>query len=264
MQRKTHTIRSQTRSSFGVMLLSLFYFAVRIIIPSPALADATARSAPVSAQNTATSASPATIVFTGSSSIAYWRTLAQDMKPLKIVNTGVGGTQYSDLLKDMDHLVFAWHPAAVVVYSGDNDLASPTSKTPQIVAADVQKFVQVVHSKLPQTWIYVLSIKPSILRWRDWPQMNAANHLIEESLRTQDRARFIDIASAMLDSQGLDSQLPDSQSPYSQSPYSQSKVPPDLFIRDGLHPSAKCYALWTSIIKPVLLQRFGSQATGAR
>jgi hypothetical protein len=33
---------------------------------------------------------------------------------------------------------------------------------------------------------------------------------------------------------------------------------PELFlVEDGLHPTRKCYELWTSIIKPVLLQRFG-------
>jgi lysophospholipase L1-like esterase len=39
-------------------------------------------------------------------------------------------------------------------------------------------------------------------------------------------------------------------------------LPADLFVSDGLHPSPKCYALWTSIIKPVLLQRFGSNGAG--
>jgi hypothetical protein len=30
----------------------------------------------------------------------------------------------------------------------------------------------------------------------------------------------------------------------------------DLFSRDGLHPSPRCYALWQSILRPILLQRF--------
>ena len=33
----------------------------------------------------------------------------------------------------------------------------------------------------------------------------------------------------------------------------------ELFRRDGLHMNAQGYALWTSIIKPVLLERFGPE-----
>jgi|SRR5579872_1593948 len=38
----------------------------------------------------------------------------------------------------------------------------------------------------------------------------------------------------------------------------QEKPPRDLFVEDGLHPTANCYAMWTFIIRPVLLQRFSN------
>jgi len=179
---------------------------------------------------------PGVIVFTGSSSIAYWSSLADDMKPLAVINRGFGGSEYTDINHYADRIVIAYHPVAVVVYAGDNDLASPGRKSPQSVAQDVQQFVQIVHSKLPETWVYVISIKPSILRWKVWPEMNQANQLIQDFLRTQDHAAFIDVASPMLDKQG--------------------RLSSDLFVADGLHPSAKLYAKWTSLIKPILLQRF--------
>jgi hypothetical protein len=46
---------------------------------------------------------------------------------------------------------------------------------------------------------------------------------------------FLDVSTAMLDSRG--------------------KPRRDLFKWDGLHPNAECYALWTSIIRPVLMER---------
>ena len=187
---------------------------------------------------------PGAIVFTGSSSIAYWGSLVNDMKPLTVINRGFGGSEYSDVNHYADRIVIAYHPAAVVVYAGDNDLASPGRKTAQSVAQDVQQFVQLVHSKLPETWIYVISIKPSILRWKRWPEMNESNRLIQDFLRTQDHAAFIDVASAMLDQHG--------------------RLSEDLFVADGLHPSAKCYALWTSLIKPVLMQRFGPSKSSSQ
>ena len=177
------------------------------------------------------------IVFTGASSIAYWDSLVDDMKPLTVVSSAFGGAQYTDLVDDADDLVIVYHPSAVVVYAGDNDLAPGSRKTPQSVAADVRQFVQIVHSRLPESWIYVLSIKPSYARWSSWQKMKEANQLIQEFLRTQDHAQFVDVASPMFDANG--------------------NLPRDLFVSDGLHPSAKCYATWTSIIKPILLNRLG-------
>jgi len=182
--------------------------------------------------------SAAPIVFTGSSSIAYWETLADDMKPLRVINSAFGGAQYTELLNGIDDLVVAYHPRAVVVYAGDNDLVSSSRKTPESVAGQVRLFVELVHAALPDTWVYVLSIKPSYSRWHAWPKMQKANELIEEYLRTQDRARFIDVATPMFTADG--------------------KLPRDLFVGDGLHPTYKCYQMWASIIRPVLLERFGA------
>lgn len=180
---------------------------------------------------------PGEIVFTGSSSIRYWDTLAEEMKPLKVINRGFGGSEMSDLDLYAKRIVVAYHPRAVVVYEGDNDLAKGSPKTPESVALDFQNFVNTVHEELPDAWIYVLSIKPSKLRWDEWPRMKAANQLIEEFATTQKRVQYIDVATPMFDAHG--------------------NLPADLFKPDGLHPTAKLYAMWTAIIKPVLLQRFG-------
>ena len=65
--------------------------------------------------------------------------------------------------------------------------------------------------------------------------MKEANQRIEQSLRSDDHAAYIDVASPMFDREG--------------------HLPRDLFVSDGLHPTAKCYAMWTAIIKPILLSR---------
>ena len=176
------------------------------------------------------------IVFTGSSSIARWEALVDEMKPLDVINRGFGGSQYSDLNQYAKRIVIAYQPRAVVVYEGDNDLAAGSSKTPESVANDARTYVQIIHSALPETWIYILSIKPSKSRWNEWPRMKAANRMIRHFASTQKRVQYLDVTSAMFDTQG--------------------NLRADLFVEDGLHPTKKCYALWTSIIRPVLLQRF--------
>lgn len=182
---------------------------------------------------------PGVIVFAGSSSFARWNTLPEAMKGLNVINRGFGGSQYTDLNQYAPRIVIPYHPAAVVVYEGDNDLAAGSTKTPQSVAKDAKEFVRMVHSGSPDSWIYFLSIKPSKARWNEWPQMKSANSMIADFAKAQQRVQYIDVASAMFDEQG--------------------HLRTDLFADDGLHPNAKCYALWTSIIKPVLLQREGTQ-----
>jgi lysophospholipase L1-like esterase len=180
---------------------------------------------------------PGCIVFAGSSSFRFWDTLVSDMQPLDVVNRGFGGSEFSDLDMYAKRIVVAYHPSAVVVYEGDNDLAEGSTKTPEMVAGDFRKFVQIVHSDLPGTWIYILAIKPSKLRWNQWPQMKAANKLMQDYAATQQRVQYIDIATSMFDANG--------------------NLPRDLFKADGLHPTPKLYAMWTAIIKPILLKRFG-------
>jgi lysophospholipase L1-like esterase len=180
---------------------------------------------------------PGCIVFAGSSSFRFWDTLVSDMKPLDVINRGFGGSEFSDLDMYAQRIVVAYRPRAVVVYEGDNDLAEGSSKTPEMVAGDFRKFVQIVHGALPDTWIYILSIKPSNLRKKQWPEMKAANKLMQDYAATQKNVQYIDIATSTFDANG--------------------NLPSDLFKADGLHPTAKLYAMWTTIIKPILLQRFG-------
>jgi lysophospholipase L1-like esterase len=187
---------------------------------------------------------PGMIVFAGSSSFARWSTLVSDMKSLDVINRGFGGSEMSDLDYYAKRIVNVYRPEAVVVYEGDNDLGSLSTKTPEMVADGFRQFVQIVRADQPDAWIYFLSIKPSILRRKDWPKMNAANEMIQGFMRTQTHMQYIDIATPMFDAKG--------------------NLPGDLFVSDGLHPTAKCYALWTSIIKPILLTRFGGSPNAAR
>jgi lysophospholipase L1-like esterase len=62
--------------------------------------------------------------------------------------------------------------------------------------------------------------------------------MIAAYIRTQPRAQFIDVSEPMLDAQG--------------------KPRRELFRPDGLHMNAQGYAIWTAIVKPILLSRFGS------
>jgi lysophospholipase L1-like esterase len=122
-----------------------------------------------------------------------------------------------------------------VLYAGDNDLDARlhTGKTPADVASEFRSFVTRVEAALPDTRIYYVSMKPSRERWADWPQEQSGNALIAAICARDPRLAYIDIATPML---------------------AVGAPPPgDLFAPDGMHASAKGYALWTGIIKPLLM-----------
>src|SRR5258706_14273192 len=89
-----------------------------------------------------------------------------------------------------------------------------------------------------------MSVNPTYLRWNEWLKRKAANKLIEDFVKPQDRVQYFDVGTPMFE--GLE------------------KPPRDLFVEDGLHPTAKCYGMWASIIKPVLVRRFSSTKHAAK
>ncbi|EDN68588.1 conserved hypothetical protein, secreted [Beggiatoa sp. PS] len=167
------------------------------------------------------------ILFIGSSSIGKWKTLKSDMAPLKVINRGFGGSQMTDVLYYLDRIVIPYQTQKIVIYEGDNDIAH--GKTPEQFLENCLKFVKKVHTALPNTTLYFLSIKPSIARYHLWEQLQRANSLLANYTKKHDFLEFIDISQAMHDDMG--------------------QLRQDIFQSDGLHLNAAGYQIWTTIIK---------------
>lgn len=178
---------------------------------------------------------PGAILFTGSSSIRMWASLAEDMAPLAVLNRGFGGSHIDHVSHYVERIVLPYRPSAVVLYAGDNDLAGGTGKTVESVVADFERFVGLVHAALPDVPVYFVAIKPSLSRWDRWPEMRSANTQIAAWAEATSGVEYLDVAMPMLDESG--------------EPRSE------LFIVDGLHLSEEGYDVWTNVIRPVLLAR---------
>ena len=170
------------------------------------------------------------ILFTGSSSIRMWTTLAQDFPDARVVNRGFGGSQMSDLIHFADRIVTPYAPRLILIYEGDNDVAA--GKTAEQVFTDYRQFVSLVHDQLPDTRIAFIAIKPSLARRALMDEMQKANELVEEYASTRDRLGYIDIFTPMLGEDG--------------EPLS------DIFLEDGLHLNAAGYAIWVEAVRPYL------------
>jgi lysophospholipase L1-like esterase len=171
------------------------------------------------------------IVFVGSSTIHRWDTAAY-FPDLKIINRGIDGTELADAVRYIDRLVLRHEPRLIVVYAGDNDIAS--GKLSEQIGVDFERFVRAVHSKLPQTRILYIGIKPSLLRWLQVDRMRLANDVIRTICQRDDRLAFLDFDNLML---GWD-----------------EKPRRDLYVEDGLHLSPLGYQLWTAVLRPFLIQ----------
>ena len=234
------------RPLFACLLLPLLLSACASTPPAPmaGAAHAAVTPDPVSTGEWATdmarfAAEDAThpppahpIVFTGSSSVRMWATLADDFPGLPVLNRGFGGSQVRDAYWHADQVAIGYAPRQIVVYSGDNDIDA--GRSPQQVLADFRSLVARLRASLPEVRISFLSIKPSLARVAQLPRQQAANALIKSEAARMHAVDFIDVATPMLDANG--------------------KPRAELFGPDGLHMDRKGYALWRGIVAPYLRQ----------
>lgn len=169
------------------------------------------------------------VLFVGSSSILAWKT--QEWFPdIVNINRGFGGSQIIDSWYHADTVVIPYKPRTVVFYAGDNDIAS--KKSPEMVLVNFKAFAIRVRKALPKTRIVYIATKPSILRWKMWPQMKEANDLIADYCKKQRNMYFVDVSKVMLDSSG--------------------KPIKELFQADGLHMTLKGYERWAALVRPLI------------
>jgi hypothetical protein len=181
---------------------------------------------------------PGGILFLGSSSIRLWTTLEGDMAPLPAIRRGFGGAHLMHVIHVMDRIVIPYAPRAVVLYAGDNDIAY--GRSAEAVAAEFREFVQAIHSALPATDIWYLSMKPTTTQASFWPEMSRGNREIAALVAGDPRTHFIDADRLFLTADG--------------------KARGDLLRFDGVHLNHEGYEKWTSLIKPMLLAAYGPSA----
>jgi len=174
------------------------------------------------------------IVCIGSSSMKGWHpTIVADLAPLTIIPRGFGGSNMNDALYYAARIIFPYQPRAIVIYEGDNDIADGIS--PRKILATFHALVERIQGQLPKTRLYVLSIKPSISRWKLWPRMDETNRLLKTECARDQRLTYVDVASPMLDV--------------------HREPRKDIFQEDNLHMTRAGYAIWQTVLKPILIER---------
>ena len=174
------------------------------------------------------------ILFVGSSSFQKWTDVSNYFPGYSIINRGFGGSSLPDVIRYAPDIIYPYHPKQVVIYCGDNDLASSDAVTADTVFERFRVLFELIRTNLPGENILYVSIKPSPSRSRLMKKMEDANLLIQTYLSLQQHASFADVYHKMLKPDG--------------------SVMTDIFLEDNLHMNAKGYAIWQKVIEPYLLK----------
>ena len=181
------------------------------------------------------------ILLIGSSSFTKWADVQEYFPGYTIINRGFGGSILLDQIRYANDIIFPYQPKQIVIYCGENDLASSDSVTAQMVFDRFKELYKMIREKTNVPVAFV-SLKPSPSRRHLFPKMHEANQLIRE---------FIDLQKSALDSQPVNIEFID----VNQKMLNESGQPmPEIFLNDSLHMNAKGYAIWQKEIQPYLIK----------
>ena len=191
-----------------------------------------ARSDQLRAAAQARPIAPGAVIALGSSHMEKWRTLREDLDGLDIFNHGIGGSRMSQADEHfVAELAIPFRPRAVLLYEGSNDLAAGAS--PEDILAHFRGLHRQLHDALPETRLYVLGIVPSPgKRFERIAELQRANALLRAECARHTWMTYIDTTSPLL---GADGQ-----------PRSECFIPGDI------HMTPAGYAVWKSVVAPVL------------
>jgi lysophospholipase L1-like esterase len=180
---------------------------------------------------------PGSVLFVGSSSIRRWEQLALDFHDYKIIQRGFGGSTFEQLNDHVQEVVLSHNPAAIVVWSGANDIDQDTDPNPETVGQRVcQRFVNFVSkvrsdpdnpSNAP---IFYLGMFASPGRVGRQSQVSAANRLISSYIESNagQNLRYVDLP-ARFDGLGFSEHA-------------------SMFV-DPIHLNRRGYDCWSGVIR---------------
>ena len=169
-----------------------------------------------------------TVLFTGSSSIRRWDSLASDMAPYHIIKRGYGGAKLSDFSYYLDRIVSPDAFRAIVIFIANDISGNERDKSPEEVFDLFRQVAGRLRKNNPESEIFWIEITPTPSRWEVFPEVQQANEMIRRFCNRKKHMYFISTSQVFLN-QDL---KPDST----------------YFVDDMLHLNRSGYRLWSELI----------------
>lgn len=179
------------------------------------------------------------ILFVGSSSIRLWKTVAEDMAPLPVLNRGFGGATIAEVNHYFQRVVYRYKPKMLVFYAGENDLFDVNTPVDTVVKG-FNAFRDSMNRYLPDCRMYFVSVKPSPARWPFQQKFLEANAKFRAICDEDPRWTYVDVIAPMLGTDG--------------------RPRKDIYRADSLHMNVAGYAEWSKVLKPTLRNAWKTSA----
>ena len=167
------------------------------------------------------------VLFIGDSGFKKWTTLAVDFPDQAVINRGFGGSQMADATYFAERIVIPCRPRLIILREGGNDLTA--GMTAEQLLVDLQAFVAIVHTRLPETRIALFSLNPNPARWNQAEKRKAANAMLKAYIAGQKGLEFIEVWDQFLGPDG--------------------KPREDLFVKDRLHNNAEGNKIYAEAVR---------------
>ena len=141
------------------------------------------------------------LVLVGSSTFRLWRDAQAHFTQFEVVNAGIGGSCFNDLIAYREQLFIETSPEVVALYEGDNDLAAGISEVEILRNAEliVEWFQVRTERRVP---IVIVAPKPSPSRMALAPKYRRLNKQLR-LLAQRHQLGFVDTWAALCTPEGV-------------------------------------------------------------
>lgn len=169
------------------------------------------------------------VLFLGSSSIRMWKSISEDIAPIKPIRRGYGGAKYCDLAIYTPALVRGLQFKAAAIFIGNDITGSQHDKTPEEVARLSRIVIQAVRSEVSDVPILLISVTATPSRFKHWPRIREVNRALENLARSERNVSFLETQSHYLNE--------------------KQEPKPEYFVKDMLHQNEAGYKVWGGLVR---------------
>lgn len=172
-----------------------------------------------------------TVLLAGASTLDYWDTAKDAFPGCRVVNTAVSGTNLQYLQDRLSQNVLSYHPDAVVLFHGQNDIRNQT--TPDLgmgkdVGQRVAAQLESIHQGLPGTPVWYVSLLHVPKKKDAGPEIDEANRIIKDYCDRTPDVYWIDLSPYFWNRQNGQYAL--------------------TLFKDSIHPNRSGYEVWKNIV----------------